>query len=126
MKKATLIESAQRVDTIFDMILQGASRSDVIRYCSEEYGIGERQSEVYMKKARELMQADAEKARSDNFAIAVARYNRLFAKNYKIQDFRECRNVQQALDKLTGVAAPAQEQPRQTKLTSLMPKKKAK
>lgn len=101
VKKSNTAEVQARVLAICDLIAQGATRSDIVQFCSNEYGISERHGDTYLAKAYAVMREQAEEAAENYFSVAIARYTKLYAKNYKVQDFRECRNVQQAIDKLT-------------------------
>lgn len=106
-KKATDAEITQRVLAITDLISQGASRSDIVQFCSSEYGVSDRHTATYLSRAYKIMRQQAEELAAQHYAIAIARYTKLYAKNYKVQDFRECRNVQQAIDKITILSGRA-------------------
>ena len=79
-KKCTNSESDQRVNAVYDLLLRAHSRTQIIRFASETWGVGERQAEIYMSRARQLMALDAELERPQWLAAAVARladYERL-------------------------------------------------
>jgi hypothetical protein len=65
---------------VYDLLLRAHSRTQIIRFASETWGVGERQAEIYMSRARQLMALDAELERPQWLAAAVARladYERL-------------------------------------------------
>lgn len=51
----------------------GKSRTDIVHFCAENYDIGERQSDVYIQKARELLNKDAELTRPMFLAEVLGR-----------------------------------------------------
>lgn len=131
MKKATNVEIANRVSKVIDLLIQGAQREDITQFCTNEYNIKQRQIDEYIKKATSVIMEQVSKDREYNIALSISRYNRLFAKNYRVQDFRECRNVQLAMDKLLGlqkhvaVQSEPEQASQQSKLAALKPKRKA-
>ena len=72
-KKCTNSESDQRINAVYDLLLRAHSRTQIIRFASETWGVGERQAEIYMSRARQLMALDAELERPQWLAAAVAR-----------------------------------------------------
>jgi hypothetical protein len=72
-KKCTNSESDQRVNAVYDLLLRAHSRTQIIRFASETWGVGERQAEIYMSRARQLVALDAELERPQWLAAAVAR-----------------------------------------------------
>lgn len=72
-KKCTNSESDQRVNAVYDLLLRAHSRTQIIQFASETWGVGERQAEIYMSRARQLMALDAELERPQWLAAAVAR-----------------------------------------------------
>ncbi len=72
-KKSTNVEIDERVNTVYDLLLRAYSRTQIVRYCSEHWDVGERQAENYMARARQLQQLDAELERPQWLAAAVAR-----------------------------------------------------
>ena len=72
-KKSTNTEIDERVNTVYDLLLRAHSRTQIVRYCSDNWDVGERQAENYMSRARQLMALDAELERPQWLAAAVAR-----------------------------------------------------
>jgi hypothetical protein len=72
-KKCTKAESEDRVNAIYDLLLHANSRTQIIRYASENWGVGERQTEHYIARARELQKLDAALERPEWLAAAIAR-----------------------------------------------------
>ena len=72
-KKSTNAEIDDRVNQVYDLLLKAYSRTQIVRFCSESWDVGERQAENYMARARQLMQLDAELERPQWLAAAIAR-----------------------------------------------------
>src|SRR5699024_9313280 len=79
----------------------------IVRYASKEWNITSRQTDTYLKRVYEEIQ----KTYGDDYKkrlldIQVAKLDELYQKNFTIQDFRECRNVIETLNKMIGLDAP--------------------
>ena len=72
-RKCTNSEADQRVNAVYDLLLRAHSRTQIIRFASETWDVGERQAEIYISRARQLMALDAELERPQWLAAAVAR-----------------------------------------------------
>lgn len=72
-RKSTNKEIDDRVNTVYELLLKAYSRTQIIRFCSDNWNVGERQAENYMARARQLMQLDAELERPQWLAAAIAR-----------------------------------------------------
>jgi hypothetical protein len=59
-KKCTNTEADQRVNAVYDLIVRAHSRTQIVRFASETWGVGARQTEHYMARARQLLALDAE------------------------------------------------------------------
>lgn len=106
MSKSTDAEISLRVATVSEMLIKGFSRQDILQYCAKEWNIQKRQSDEYIAKAKNKLIELAEKDIEFNKALAIERYNDLYRKNYGIKDYRECRQVQNDIVKLHGIAEP--------------------
>lgn len=72
-RKSTNVEIDARINAVYDLLLRAHSRTQIIRYCSDTWDVGERQAENYISRARQLMALDAELERPQWLAAAVAR-----------------------------------------------------
>lgn len=59
-KKSNNAEIQLRVNRVARLLANGAVRSEVIQYCSKEWGVGDRQADNYVKKARKILAEDFE------------------------------------------------------------------
>ena len=82
-KKATDREVDCRVNSVYNLLINGSSKTQVVQYCAENYGVKLRQSEEYLSRARKLQQLDAELERPQWLLSALSRlqnYENLAAK----------------------------------------------
>ncbi|NBS69643.1 hypothetical protein EBT31_12125, partial [bacterium] len=59
-KKSTNVQIDERVNAVYDLLLRAYSRTQILRYAAEQWGVAERTAETYIQRARQLMQLDAE------------------------------------------------------------------
>lgn len=59
-KKSNNAEVQLRVNRVARLLANGAVRSEVIQYCSKEWGVGDRQADNYVRKARKILAEDFE------------------------------------------------------------------
>ena len=76
-KKPTKIDKAFRIDTVYSMLCDGKSRTDIIRQCAELWDVGERCADAYIATAREKLEDDCRMTREAFMAEAMAGYRSL-------------------------------------------------
>lgn len=104
--KSDSSEIEKRVNLIYSMLLQGLQRKAVIQYCSNQWGVGERQVDTYLVKARELMSDDSQKDLDYKKSEILAQYYDLYNKSYDLEDYKECRNILANIGNILGVNSP--------------------
>ena len=62
-----------RVSEIYGLLSQAYSRTQIISYCREKWDIGECQTDVYIGKARKLLEKDCELSRAQFLAELMQR-----------------------------------------------------
>ena len=72
-RKCNNAESEQRVNAVYDLLLRAHSRKQIIQFAAKNWGIGDRQVDNYIARARELLALDAELARPQWMHSALAR-----------------------------------------------------
>jgi hypothetical protein len=71
-KKSTNAEVTFRTNTVYGLLVEGKSRTDIVRFAAENWEVGERQAENYIAKARALIEHDCELSRPQFLAEALA------------------------------------------------------
>jgi len=62
-QKATKNISLFRTQTIYGLLCDGKSRTEILQFATDEWGISTRQAETYLARAYELLEKDCEMAR---------------------------------------------------------------
>jgi hypothetical protein len=104
--KSDSSEMDKRINIIYLMLLQGFQRKQVIQYCAENFKIGERQTDEYLGKAREIIKSNIDCDTSNKKNEILNQFYDLYQKNYKLEDYRECRNLLMSISAILGVEAP--------------------
>jgi len=104
--KSDSSEMDKRVNTIYLMLLQGFQRKQIIQYCSDNFKIGERQTDEYLGKAREIIKSNIDCDTSSKKNEILNQFYDLYQKNYALEDYRECRNLLTNISNILGVEAP--------------------
>lgn len=105
--KRTNIESDLILNEITELYLNSYSRKQIIQYCSENHDIGERQVDNYLAKVYDFLANNISENKNKMIKQSLKRFNDLYEKNTSIQDYRECRQVQESIIRLFGLN-PAQ------------------
>lgn len=96
-------EILQRVNDVYKLLVRGASRSEIVQYSSKEWGITDRQADTYMKRARAYFNQRIQVERDQELGQALERYEMLFQRAFKVQDYKTCIQAQARIDKIMGL-----------------------
>lgn len=106
-KKATKAEVELRIATLHEMVVKGATYNFIVRYTSQEWEISRRQTDTYLKRVyKQIQKTYGDDYKKRLLDVQIAKLDELYQKNFTIQDFRECRNVIETLNKMIGLDAP--------------------
>lgn len=72
-KRVTDTEVDARINTVYDLLLAGLTRTQLLRHCTDLWDLGERQIETYIQRARDLQRLDAELERPQWLMAALSR-----------------------------------------------------
>ena len=72
-KKSTNAEVQLRVNEVYGLLTRGYSRAQIIQHCSDLWAVTDRQTDTYIKRAREILEQDCEMSRPAFLAEALAR-----------------------------------------------------
>lgn len=107
-RKSTDIEVQERIESIRDEMLKGmVSRVDLLQFITKNYKVSEPQADKDIARAKELIkEAITNTERDFLIAQSIERLNNLYYKNYRLQDYRECRQLVVEINKMFGLNAP--------------------
>lgn len=104
-KRCTDAEMVMRISVIYDLIVDGATRSEILQFISKNtsWGVSVRTVDNYIQKATKMIEKDAEYDRKRELGKANRRLNKLYNKSLKVTDYKTCLNIQQERNKLFGL-----------------------
>ena len=71
-KKSDKAEIDRRIHTVVKLLSSAKTSSYILRFCSEEWGVTERQAQTYLSRARDVIRADYSVERSDFLGTRLA------------------------------------------------------
>ena len=71
-KKSDKAEIDRRIHTVVKLLSSAKTSSYILRFCSDEWGVTERQAQTYLSRAREVIRADYSVERSDFLSTRLA------------------------------------------------------
>lgn len=107
-QKCTKAEKIKRLHEIEELLIRGASRTEILQYSRKTWGISTASIDKYIGIANKRFEKDSEVVRQQQIGLAIRRYSKLHRKALEAGDLREARANQTALDKLLGLQAPVQ------------------
>ena len=106
--RSTKIEVEKRVQVIATLMCQGASRHDILQFAAgrSEWGVAERTIDMYIEKARDVIRSNADFDPAEEIGKARARYEELYSKSHKDEDWKTCLSIQREMTEFLGVRKP--------------------
>lgn len=109
--KITNVERDKRVTTIYDLLVLGTSRAQIIQYAAnKEWDVSSRQIDNYIKQANDCFTQEAQAHREIELGKARRRLEDLYLKTMKLQDYQRALAVQRELNALFGLYAPEKQE----------------
>ena len=106
MSKSTAAEVCQRIDAVYDLLLQGVSRRGMQQYATQHaWGVSPRQLDTYARRAKALLARAAERERAVELGKTLEQLDLLFMKALAENDRAEARAVLKDRTELLGLAA---------------------
>ena len=103
--RATVAEKESRINKVYGMLLNGASRAQVVQFTTE-WGLTIRQIDTYIAEANQLIEAEGKVSRSRELGRAVGRLNNIYARSVAVQDYQRAIAAQKELNMIFGLYAP--------------------
>lgn len=101
-KKVSEAEVKLRVHTIFNMILGGASRFDILRHSSSQWGVCDRQADEYMRRADLEIDKWADRLSRNSVKRSLSRREKIYMKAMELGQINVALEVARDTDKLRG------------------------
>jgi hypothetical protein len=71
--RSTEVETKHRIDSVYKLLAEGQSRTQIVQFVCEKWGVTDRTADNYMRDARKLLLADCEMERPAWIAEALQR-----------------------------------------------------
>lgn len=102
-KKATKQVVAERVDQVYKLLMKHRDRADIIEYCAKNFDVTERQSDMYIKKARERYRRIVDKDPEEAFKDLLSVSQELLERTMDAEEYETARKVVADLTRLRGL-----------------------
>lgn len=97
----------KRVNQIYDMLLLGFSRVQIIEFgLKNDWNVVDGTVDQYISKANKRYAEASAIVRNEQLGLAISRLNHLLQKNMSIQDYKTALSAQKELNALLGLYAP--------------------
>lgn len=103
MKKSSKYIVKQRINEVSEMLINAKSRNEIIHYSSDQWNVGERQTDKYIASARGLIQSEIQKNIEYDYAKAVRRYEELYRLAIEGKDYRLASSINKEIANLQGL-----------------------
>ena len=109
--KITNVERDRRVTIVYDLLVLGTSRAQIIQYAAnKEWNVSSRQIDNYIKQANDHFTTEAQSHREAELGKARRRLEDLYQKTMKVQDYQRALAVQREINALFGLYAPEKQE----------------
>lgn len=101
----TSVEREKRIEAVKQMLLQGYTRSSIIKYCQDNFKVEVNTVDVYMMDAKAIIRSDFDSLNDNETLVAIiyGRLEDLFQKNEDVADYKEQRNILKDIRDLLGI-----------------------
>ena len=99
-------ELERRIDAVVELLVSRIGHRGILTYAGKQWGVSERQTATYIRRARERLMEAAAESREAQFARALASYESLYAKQVAANRLAEARKTLDSIVRLCGLAAP--------------------
>lgn len=104
--RSTAAETRERVNTVYSLILAGASRKQIVEYGQKQWNVSAAAIDGYTAKARQMFEEQSKFAVAERFGRALARLDELYKNAFHVKDYNLCRQIVRDEAALLGIGAP--------------------
>jgi len=97
------IEIIERIGAVYQGLMKGWSRTKLIQYGSNVWGVGTRQVDNYIKRARGIVLGEVTKNMVYDYKLAILRLTELYSKAQAENNYLACRFILNDLHKIQGL-----------------------
>lgn len=109
--RVTQAEKAARVETVLELLVNGASRREIIAYIAQKtpWNVSDKTIDDYIVEARDDLRAAAGIDADQELAKAFRRFENLYARALRVQDYKVCLAIEKARLKFCGLSHRAED-----------------
>ena len=96
-------EKNHRVNEVYKLLLSRRTRNEIIQFCSENFDVSERTTDIYLHEARKKIDEISKVEQSEIYTIAINNLFELLNRAHSDEDNREARNIIKDLRDLFGL-----------------------
>jgi hypothetical protein len=105
-KHASNEETKSRVGRVVELIVRGVGRPEILQYSEKTWGVCERQTDIYIRDAKDALAAYYNGIKRDvEIGKSARRLELCFRKLLESNQHAEAANVQKHINKLLGLDA---------------------
>ena len=101
--RSTAATKEFRVATIYKMLTDGKPRSEIVRFCAEEWSIASRQVDNYIRDARTKLEEDCTISRQEFLAEAIVGLRSIRQQAEKRGQYQVAVNTVRLMTELVGL-----------------------
>lgn len=105
-KGSTKAQTRQRVKHVYDLLVKAYSRAEIIEVICRMYDVGDKQVDIYIRKATELLYEHSEMDMRKERVLAMARLDDIYQGAHLDKDRKTALQAQDQRNKITGMYAP--------------------
>lgn len=101
----TSAEKEKRINVVEELMMQGASRKEILQYCAKEFKTQDRAVDYYIAEAKAHIKSNFDTMFDKEYfkANIFKRLESLYQQNLDIEDFKECRAILKELRDMFGL-----------------------
>jgi len=103
MAKSTKAAKEFRVNTVYKLLTDGKSRSEILQFAADEWNIATRQADQYIADAREKLEADCTISRQEFLAEAIVGLRSIRQQAEKRGQYQVAVNTVRLMTELVGL-----------------------
>ena len=103
MAKSTKAAKEFRVNTVYKLLIDGKSRSEILQFAADEWDISTRQGDQYIADAREKLEQDCTISRQEFLAEAIVGLRSIRQQAEKRGQYQVAVNTVRLMTELVGL-----------------------
>lgn len=104
--KSNDAETINRINRVYQLLIQGWHRSDIVQFGSKEWGVSDRSVDEYIRRANTIINANAKVKQKRELNKMLNRHDDMRSRAYKVDDLRLILDIDREDAKILGLYQP--------------------